>query len=66
MNPSIVDHFELETGSDEVMSIEPKMSLADILEIIETRYAWVLKINLNSDNSKARFGIDQRKKRNLD
>ena len=55
VNPSIVDHFELETGSDEVMSIEPKMSLADILEIIETRYAWVLKINLNSDNSKARF-----------
>ena len=55
VNPSIVDHFELETGSDEVMSIEPKMSLADILEIIETRYAWVLKINLNSDNSRARF-----------
>ena len=55
VNPSIVDHFELETGSDEVMSIEPKMSLADILEIMETRYAWVLKINLNSDNSKARF-----------
>lgn len=55
VNPSIVDHFELETGSDEVMSIEPKMSLADILKIIETRYAWVLKINLNSDNSRARF-----------
>ena len=55
VNPSIVDHFEVETGSDEVMSIEPKMSLADILEIIETRYAWVLKINLNSDNSRARF-----------
>ena len=55
VNPSIVDHFELETGSDEVMSIEPKMSLADILKIIETRYAWVLKINLNSDKSRARF-----------
>ena len=55
VNPSIVDHFELETGSDEVMSIEPEMSLADILKIIETRYSWVLKINLNSDNSKARF-----------
>ena len=55
VNPPIVDHFELETGSDEVMSIEPKMSLADILKIIETRYSWVLKINLNSDNSKARF-----------
>tara|TARA_S200000501_G_scaffold231322_1_gene216920 strand:+ start:303 stop:1895 length:1593 start_codon:yes stop_codon:yes gene_type:complete len=55
VNPSLVDHFELETGSDEVMSIEPKMSLADLLKIIETRYEWVLKINLKSDNSRARF-----------
>jgi hypothetical protein len=54
-NPLIVDRFEFETGSDEVMSIDPKMSLADVLKIIENRYAWALKINLESAASRARF-----------
>tara|TARA_B110000444_G_scaffold82478_1_gene78000 strand:+ start:1089 stop:2819 length:1731 start_codon:yes stop_codon:yes gene_type:complete len=55
INPTVVDHFELETASDELMVIEADMPLISILKIIESRYSWVLKLNLEHEESNARF-----------
>ena len=55
INPNVVDHFELETASDELMSIEADMPLISIVKIIESRYSWVLKLNLEHEGSNARF-----------
>ena len=54
-NPKLVDEYELETASEEVMGIEPNMVLTSILDIIKIRYSWALSLDLESCESQARF-----------
>ena len=53
--PEVVDDLEQQTGSDEVMRIDPAMRLDALLTIIEDRYRWVLDIDFSIEEAHARF-----------
>tara|TARA_Y100000588_G_C14254830_1_gene924961 strand:- start:688 stop:2397 length:1710 start_codon:yes stop_codon:yes gene_type:complete len=53
--PELVDELEFKTGSDELMFVEPNMTLLSLKTIIETQYSWVRTIDLQGKKSNARF-----------
>ena len=58
--PEVVDDLEQQTGSDEVMRIDPAMRLDALLTIIEDRYRWVLDIDFSIEEAHARFLVSLR------
>lgn len=53
--PALVDELETRTGSDEIMRLEPTMSLGDLLALIDTHYAWVRDFDFAAEAANARF-----------
>lgn len=53
--PERVDDLEQQTGSDEIMRIDPAMPLVDLLGLIEDRYRWALDVDFTAETSEARF-----------
>jgi hypothetical protein len=53
--PELVHELEDRMGSDEVMVIEPAMSLGQLQGLINDRYAWALGIDFEVEGAQARF-----------
>ncbi|HKF60754.1 MAG TPA: hypothetical protein VKB42_05295 [Dongiaceae bacterium] len=45
LHPELVDELEASTGSPEQDAVDPRMSLAALKALIETRYGWVLSVD---------------------
>ena len=53
--PDLVDDLEDWMGSPEKMTLEPAMSLANLLDLINQRYDWALKFDFATETANARF-----------
>ena len=53
--PDLVDDLENHTGSDEVMEIDPGMTLGRLLGLIRGDYAWALAFDFSIEAANARF-----------
>lgn len=53
--PGLVDDLENQTGSTEIMAIDPAMSLHDLLGMIGAHYDWTLRFDFSIEAANARF-----------
>jgi hypothetical protein len=53
--PELVNDLENQTGSDEIMEIDPGMILGDLLDLIRERYDWALAFDFATEAANARF-----------
>ena len=53
--PELVDGLEEQMGVDESHQITPEMPVAELLEVIEDKYAWALAIDFSKHESKGTF-----------
>lgn len=48
MHPEKVDHLATTMGTRDTVEIQPAMALGELVKLIETHYAWALKIDFNT------------------
>jgi len=55
LQPELVDELEATTGSPERDAVDPRMSLAALKTLIETRYGWALKVDYEDPRQRYLF-----------
>ena len=53
--PELVDNLEQQTGSDEIMQVDPGMLLQALRTLIHDHYGWALEIDFTAEATHARF-----------
>jgi len=55
LHPELVDDLEDYHGSEEFLDLDPVMPVQSLKQVIETRYAWALKIDFSESGSRDIF-----------
>jgi len=55
LHPELVDDLENYHGSEEFLDLDPVMPVQSLKQVIETRYAWALKIDFSESGSRDIF-----------